>query len=58
MWKVKELMIQIITIIKIEQNVTTFKNHVLTSGVAKAMKVYLGQAVDTKMFSLEAIFTF
>ena len=46
----------LIQIIKIEQNLTTFKNHVLTSEVAEAMKVYFGQAVNTKMFSLEAIF--
>ena len=46
----------LIQIIKIEQNLTTFKNHVLTSGVAEAMKVYLRQAVNTKIFSLEAIF--
>ena len=48
----------LIQIIKIEQNLTTFKNHVLTSGVAEAMKIWLGQAVDTKMFALEAIFIF
>ena len=46
----------LIQIIKIEQNVTTFKNHVLTSGVAEAMKIWFGQAVNTKMFALEAIF--
>ena len=33
----------LIQIIKIEQNVITFKKHVLIPGVAEAMKIWLGQ---------------